>query len=220
MNTEISSQQIIARKRAKIELDTAIGEQKRQRRMDNTDIGLSTISRDVKPSVKKAAASLTKVKLPPKQRWQRSSEVPALPNPPGYQLLWVRKDNRYRGDGRGVSAHLREGWEFARLDDLPNEHSLPTQNLSTHGEVIGTDDMVLMKITEDMYAQRQAYYSDITKRTNEGIRQELEESDNSVMPFTKKRMQSKFQLQRVRRKRTEGGGVMVAEDDPFNDDDE
>lgn len=218
MNANVSSAQIIARRQKKQEVNAGISQQKKYQRMDSTDAGITKINRDVKPSIKQAAAAMTRVKKPAQRRWQRSTEVPGLPNPPGYQLAWMRKDNRYRGDGRGVSACLREGWEFARLDDIPNEHSLPTQNLSTYGEVIGTDDMVLMKITEDMYEQRKAYYNNITKRTNEGIRQELEQSDNGVMPLTEKRIRSKFQLERIRRKRRENGDVVVAEDELSNDD--
>lgn len=103
------------------------------------------------------AKSKTIANKPPRRRWQRASTLPAMPPLPGYHLEYVRRDNRNRGDGANLSAHLRSGWEIAKLSDFDIE-ALPTVQIAGLGDVIGNDDTVLMKIDEETWAERSEYY--------------------------------------------------------------
>lgn len=119
--------------------------------------GIAEVSHTVVRSRKQEAAKAKDLGRPARRPWQRPSMLPALADPPGYHIEYVRRDNRNRGDNANLGAHRRSGWEFCRASDFELEH-LPTVSIAGYGEVIGNDDTVLMKIDEETWAERQAFY--------------------------------------------------------------
>lgn len=119
---------------------------------------------------------VNRVTKPARRRWQRPSQLPGVPVDAiaGCRLRYTRIDGKNRGDRRNLEARLREGWELVRHDEL-RKYSLPTFSLTRHGEVIGNDDMVLMKMHEDLVEQRNEEYSGRTRRQTKGVQDTLRE---------------------------------------------
>ena len=196
--------------------------QKRERVGDRSADGeVHAIKHTVHTSRKQEAAAAKEVAKPPRRRWQRPSTLPAMPDLPGYHVEYVRRDNRYRGDHANLSAHLRSGWDICLKSDYPAEH-LPTVQIASHGEVIGNDDTVLMKIHEDLWAERQAYYEDARDAATRAINQRFPRLDveHPDMPLFKddtvNKHKAAFQrvaMKRAQRERAQRGGSVVAGDE-------
>lgn len=184
------------------------------------DGGVHAIKHTVHSSRKQEASAAKDIAKPPRRRWQRPSTLPAMPDLPGFHVEYVRRDNRYRGDHANLSAHLRSGWELARASDFEGEH-LPTVQIASHGEVIGNDDTVLMKIHEELWAERQAYYEDGRDAATRAINQRFPRLDveHQDLPLYKDDTQNKHKsgFQRVAMKRArdreQRGGSVVAGDE-------
>ena len=128
----------------------------------------------------------------PKKNWQRAYALPSFPDPPGYTLCWIARHRRRHGDDVGLLASIREGWEFVKPGEL-DEEDVPTESftgrLAKHGEVIGDETTVLMKMPDAMKAQRDAYYNrrrDAATREVRKRRPGLAEA-NSKMPLVEDR---------------------------------
>jgi hypothetical protein len=87
---------------------------------------------------------------------------------------------------------LREGWEFVAPGEL-DEQDVPTESftgrLAKHGEVVGDETTVLMKMPDAMKAQRDAYYNrrrDAATREVRKPRPGIAEA-NSKMPLVEDR---------------------------------
>lgn len=96
------------------------------------------------------------------RNWRRAYSLPSFPDPPGYVLCWIARHRRRHGDDANLLASLREGWRFVKPEEI-DEEDLPTESftgrLAKHGEVIGDETTILMKLPEHMKAQRDAYYN-------------------------------------------------------------
>lgn len=168
MSTKVSSAAIndsAARAKANA---PEFAKQARNRSHKSADGGIHAVKRAVGKSRVQEAAATTEVARPPQKRWMRASALPSFPPPPGYYLEWVRRDNRNRGDAENLVAHLQEGWEFARKSDFPGKH-VPTQKSSDHGELIGNDSSVLMKLPLELKQQRDAYYREKRDRSTAAV---------------------------------------------------
>lgn len=187
-------------------VDTApdIARQVREGRNRSADGGVHAVSRRLTSSRSQEAAAATQVERGPVKRWRRASALAALPSPVGFHIEYVRRDNTQRGDMQNLVEHIQEGWEFARKSDFP-EHTLPTQRLTDHGEVIGNATTILMKIPEELYAQRNAHYNgrrDTITRAINRKKPGLDEA-NRKMPLVEdvNDYGSEFERTRVRRAR-------------------
>lgn len=180
----------------------------RERRSRKADGDVHSVDRRVARSRNQEAAAVPSVDRGPVRRWRRADALAALPAPEGYHIEYVRRDNTSRGDEANLIAHIQEGWEFARKSDFP-EHTLPTQRLSDHGEVIGNASVILMKLPLELKAQRDAFYNGkrdaITRainRRNPGL-----DEANRKMPLVEdvNEYSHEFERTRVRRARRQPG---------------
>ncbi len=136
------------------------------------------------------------------KRWQPAFTLPGVKDPPGYVSCWISRHGRHRGDEEGLRKALSEGWEFGRVKDYPDSHALPTQRSSVHGEMIGNDSAVLMKLPEELKAQRDAYYNGKRDRATRQINKPkpgLAEA-NDKMPLVEDLNQVQSGLARGRRR--------------------
>jgi hypothetical protein len=165
-----------------------LARQAKQKRAKRADGDIHSVDRKVARSRTQEADAATEVSRGPEKRWQRPSSLPGLPNPPGYELLWARKDNQARGDNVHLMELLQEGWEFARRSDFPGR-ILPTQSFQDHGEIIGNGSTVLLKMPERLVAERNAHYNkqrdeaaNAIRRPNPGM------SNHKSMPIVEDKM--------------------------------
>lgn len=152
-------------------------------------------------------AEVNQVSKPARRHWQRPSSLPPVPEIPGHRVRYTRIDERNRGDKRNVEKRIREGWELVRKDELP-KHSLPALTLGRYGEVIGTDDMVLMKMHEDLVEERNREYSGRTKRQTKGVQDQLREMGQENRRYAKTKISVKDHVDIPRPRR-----VAVRDDD-------
>lgn len=146
-----------------------LARQAKQKRSKRADGDIHSVDRKVSRSRTQEADAATEVSRGPEKRWQRPSSLPGLPNPPGFELLWARKDNQARGDNVHLMELLQEGWEFARRSDFPGR-ILPTQSFQDHGEIIGNGSTVLLKMPERLVAERNAHYNKLRDDAAKAIR--------------------------------------------------
>jgi hypothetical protein len=177
--------------------------QARQNRSKTADGGIHAVRRTVAKSRVQEAASVHEVAKPPAKRWMRASALPSFPPPPGYHLEWVRRDNRNRGDSENLVAHLQEGWDFARKSDFPGKH-VPTHKSPDHGELIGNDSSILMKLPLELKQQRDEYYRTRRDKATKAVG-ELNPAPDGVshpdMPIVEDRNRVRTQHIRARARR-------------------
>jgi hypothetical protein len=120
------------------------------------------VDRDAGTMRPQDASSVTVVDRGPKQNWQRAYSLPSFPDPPGYSYCWIARHKRRHGDDVGLLSSIREGWQFVKPGEL-EEEDIPTETftgrLAKHGEVVGDETTILMKMPDHMKAQRDAYYN-------------------------------------------------------------
>lgn len=166
----------VARQRA-AGIDQALAAPQRRARQVTNQAVHSTGTEDLKAGRKSSRlAEVNQVAKPARRRWQRPSQLPAIraDSIPGFRTRYTRIDGKTRGDRRNLQARLREGWEFVEPQELP-KHSLPTHTLDRYGTVIGNDDMVLMKLHEELVEQRNAEYRGRAQRQTQGVMDTLRE---------------------------------------------
>ena len=168
MTSKLSSSTINETARLATERAPEFARQARNRSRKSSDGGIHAVKRSVGKSRVQEAAASKEVAKPPEKRWMRASALPSFPPPPGYYLEWVRRDNRNRGDSENLVAHLSEGWEFAVKRDFPGKH-VPTQSISGHGECIGNDSSILMKLPLELKQQRDQYYRERRDRSTKAV---------------------------------------------------
>jgi hypothetical protein len=194
----MAMQTVIPSKKQRAARAGNLARQNQERRTRVTGDEIHDVERPAAQSRRVEAADSRTVVTPPTRRWKRASTIPHMPDLPGYSLKWVRVDGRERGDERGVIKHLQEQWEFARKSEFP-KYALQTKALGHHGEVIWNGDMVLMKLHEDLLAQRNAVYARkrdrATAATESAIREQI---TNPNMPLVLNERRSSVQFNRMR----------------------
>lgn len=155
-------------------------------------LGLTQVDRRRGPSQSQQAAAVHVVDHGPKKNWQRAYALPSFPDPPGYSYCWIARHRRRHGDDVNLLASIREGWQFVKPDEL-DEQDVPTETftgrLAKHGEVVGDETTILMKMSDAMKAQRDAYYNrrrDAATRQVRKPRPGIAEA-NSKMPLVEDR---------------------------------
>lgn len=173
----------------------------RERRGKKND-GTNQVSHTVVRSRKQEAGAAKDLGKPARRPWQRPSMLPAIPDPPGYHIEYVRRDNRNRGDNANLGAHLRSGWEYCKTSDFDIEH-LPTVSISGYGEVIGNDDTVLMKIHEETWAERNAHFEQLRDATTAAInRKDLPvDVSHPAMPIVDQENRTESNMRHMRGRR-------------------
>jgi hypothetical protein len=114
--------------------------------------------------------------------------LPSFPDPPGFSLCWIARHRRRHGDDANLLASVREGWQFVRPDEL-DEQDVPTETftgrLAKHGEVVGDETTILMKMPDAMKAQRDAHFNQRRDAATRAVRKRnpgIAEA-NSKMPL-------------------------------------
>lgn len=178
-----------------------LARQKRQRVGHKADGGIHAVKRAQTPSRVQEGGDVHEIEWPTVKRHVRASALPAIVPPPGYQLKYVRRDNRSRGDNANLLRHLHEGWVVARASMFKLQH-LPTTRIAGHGEVIGNDDSILMICTIEKAAERIRGIREKTANATRGVHEDnnLRNVVTPQMPLVREVMNSSAQFHRMRKK--------------------
>ena len=130
--------------------------------------------------------SETRAKQERRKPWAPPSQLDAPPAPDGFVHRWIRAESVGQMDQKNVSARLREGWEFVRADEYPNE-DYPSVDSGKYSGVIGVGGLVLARIPEELAKQREAYYNQMTADRNEALDNDVLKEQHPSMPINQDR---------------------------------
>lgn len=190
--------------RAKAAKAPAIAKQRKEKRAGAKDV--HAVDRGHGPSLHQQAASAHVVDLGPERNWRRAYSLPSFPDPPGYTYCYIARHRRRHGDDANLLASIREGWQFVKPEEL-DEEDVPTESftgrLSKHGDVVGDETTILMKMPDRMKAQRDAYYNsrrDLATKQVQKRKPGLAEA-NSKMPLVEDVNESEVARPQMRARR-------------------
>lgn len=125
-----------------------------------------------------------------KRHWNSATQL-SLPEPPdGYRWRWVRYEIRGEDDTKNVVSRLRQGYEMASKEDLPEEfvsHVLPD---GQYKGAVCVGDLILMKAPVELVKEREAYVEQRTERLQDSVDATLMSGQNPAMPLTKENRSS------------------------------
>ena len=131
---------------------------------------------------KTSRASQTRVKEQKTQTWTPPSTLDAPPAPAGYRHRWIRAELLGQDDSRNVASRLREGFEFVRADEYP-EQNFPSSKDGKYAGVIGVGGLLLARIPEEIAQSREAYFAKQTKDRDDAVNNDLMKEQHSSMPI-------------------------------------
>ena len=118
--------------------------------------------------------------------WAPSSQLDAPPAPNGFKHRWIRAEAVGQLDQKNVSARLREGWEFVRADEYPNE-DYPSIDSGKYEGVIGVGGLVLARITEELAQSREEYFKQQVADREEALQNDVLKEQHPSMPINQER---------------------------------
>lgn len=159
----------------------------------------NVVDRKVTTTRRAEALATKEIVKPAKRRYVRPSMLPGIPDLPGYHMEYVRRDNQNKGDYANLRAHIRSGWEIVRASEIDDKF-LPTIQLTGHGDCIGNEDTVLMKLPEDLWADRQSQINDKRDTVTRAVNSKNPHIDNAhpAMPVVVEENRQSTSSQQVR----------------------
>ena len=128
--------------------------------------------------------SETRVKTERRKPWTPPSQLDAPPAPAGFKHRWIRAETVGQPDNKNVSARLREGWEFVRADEYP-ELEWPTIDSGKWNGVIAVGGLMLARIPEEIIAERNSYFNQLTKDKDDAIANDPLKDQHPSMPVSR-----------------------------------
>jgi len=119
--------------------------------------------------------------------WQppTSLETPVPPDGVGYR--WVRRTavGEQRDDENNVLNRLRQGYVVVMAEELSprDQERYVTLETGKYSGAIGNRDLILMKASVEVIAQRTKNYSDRANKQMRAVEEELQRQNNPTMPI-------------------------------------
>ena len=135
---------------------------------------------------KTSRASQTRVKEQKKTTWTPPSTLDAPPAPAGYRHRWIRAELLGQEDTKNVGVRLREGFEFVRADEYPDQN-FPHAETGKYAGVIGVGGLVLARIPEELARQREAYFAKQTQDIDDAVKNDVLKEQHPSMPINSER---------------------------------
>lgn len=120
------------------------------------------------------------------RQWKPADLLPEPTRQEGWEYKWIRKALLGVGDPTNMSRSMREGWEPCRLEDHP-EMMLAVDNEAKNSGLIEVGGLVLCKIPQEMFDQRQKYYMDQASGQMESVDAQVDRENDPRMPMFKER---------------------------------
>lgn len=120
------------------------------------------------------------------KQWKPADVLPEPTREEGWEYKWIRKSIMGVADPTNMSKSLREGWEPCRLEDHP-EMMLAIDEGASNSGLIEVGGLVLCKIPQEMFDQRQRYYEQQAQGQMESVDAQIDRENDSRMPMFKER---------------------------------
>lgn len=134
--------------------------------------------------------------------WIRPSTLLAPPPRPGYMNRWIRFRAGNDEDRDNLDKAMSQGWRPIPKTRLRNEHELTANLEGKYGKYVVKRGLILMELPEDLWLQRQEYYTGKQRKMTESIDRNLFAENDRRMPFLKPERRSSV-TQKARRGRLE-----------------
>jgi hypothetical protein len=121
-----------------------------------------------------------------KDTWKPASLLPEPARQEGWEYKWIRKSVLGVADPTNMSRSLREGWETCRLEDHP-ELMLAVDGDAKNSGLIEVGGLILCKMPEAMFNQRQDYYMQQAQGQMEAVDAQVDRENDKRMPIFKER---------------------------------
>ena len=83
------------------------------------------------------------------------------PNVDGVKYRWLRVSTGGEDDARNIAKRKREGYEFVKKEEHP-DFDVPVHESGKYAGVIGSGDLVLAKISEEMADAKKEYFEKLS----------------------------------------------------------
>jgi hypothetical protein len=120
------------------------------------------------------------------KQWKPADLLPEPTREEGWEYKWIRKSIMGHADPTNMSKSLREGWEPCRLEDHP-EMMLAIDAGAQNSGLIEVGGLVLCKIPQEMFDQRQRYYEQQAQGQMESVDAQVDRENDPRMPMFKER---------------------------------
>jgi hypothetical protein len=120
------------------------------------------------------------------RQWKPADLLPEPARQEGWEYKWIRKSILGVSDPTNMSRSLREGWEPCRLEDHP-EMMLAVDGDAKNSGLIEVGGLILCKMPEEMFNQRQQYYMDQASGQMESVDAQVDRENDPRMPLFKER---------------------------------
>ena len=115
--------------------------------------------------------------------WQPSGHLPEPDKQPGYAYRWVRQSLLHELDPRNWASSRTEGWEPVSVTEQQHMNILRADE-TKNKDMIEVGGLVLCKMPERMYNQREEHYAGIRDRQKEAISsQYMQDNDPRMKKF-------------------------------------
>ena len=125
--------------------------------------------------------SETREKVSRRKPWAPPSQLDAPPAPPGFIHRWIRAESVGQMDQKNVSARLREGWEFVRSDEYPDQE-WPNIDSGKYQGVIAVGGLMLARIPKEIVKEREKYFAQVTQDKDDAIANDPLKDQHPSMP--------------------------------------
>jgi len=121
-----------------------------------------------------------------RRQWKPAELLPEPTRQAGWEYKWIRKSIMGVADPMNMSKSLREGWEQCRLEDHP-EMMLAIDPDAKNSGLIEVGGLVLCKMPQEMFDQRQQYYVDQAQGQMESVDAQVDRENDKRMPIFNER---------------------------------
>lgn len=118
--------------------------------------------------------------------WKPADLLPEPHRVDGWEYKWIRNSIMGTADPTNMSRSLREGWEPCKLEDHP-ELMLAVDAGAKNSGLIEVGGLILCKIPQDMFDQRQQYYMNMAQGQMESVDAQVDRENDPRMPMFKER---------------------------------
>lgn len=111
----------------------------------------------------------------------------------GFGTRWIRISIEGKADPVNVMTRLREGYEFVRLEDVPDWVGAPSIEYGNHGNIVVIGDLALAKLPLEIAESRTRQIEERTQSLTDAINRQLAENRNlnRAMPVSNRGSSSK-----------------------------
>ena len=124
--------------------------------------------KNIKTNKLPSRESETREKTSRRKPWAPPSQLDAPPAPAGFVHRWSRAESVGQLDNKNVSARLREGWEFVRSDEYPDQE-WPNIDSGKYQGVIAVGGLMLARIPKEIVKEREKYFAQVTQDKDDAV---------------------------------------------------